>query len=109
MACRLPESSATTVAGVESEDPGKPAVGTDPADRTLLQKVRHTLWRLVVTTVGSCLKHRVTGLAAEGAFFAVLSVPPLIFALIGGVGYVSDNFSAAQIEDIREAVIELFS
>lgn len=109
MACRLPVSSATTVAGVESEDPGKPAVGTDPADRTLLEKVRHTLWRLVVTTVGSCLKHRVTGLAAEGAFFAVLSVPPLIFALIGGVGYVSDNLSAAQIDDIRQSVIDLFS
>ncbi|RHW26192.1 YihY/virulence factor BrkB family protein [Nocardioides immobilis] len=75
----------------------------------MLQRVLHLLWRLIVTTVGACLKHRVTGLAAEGAFFAVLSVPPLIFALIGGVGYVSDNFSAAQIQDIREAVIDLFS
>jgi membrane protein len=100
---------ATTVAAVEAEDPGTPAAGTDPAGRTVVQKLRHTLWRLVVTTVGSCLKHRVTGLAAEGAFFAVVSVPPLIFALIGGVGYVSDSFSAAQIEEIREAVIELFS
>ena len=26
---------------------------------------------------------RVTGLAAEAAFFAVLSVPPLVFALLG--------------------------
>ena len=85
-ACRLPVSCATTVADVQSEDPGEPAAGTDPTDRTFLQKVRHTIWRLIVTTVGSCLKHRVTGLAAEGAFFAVLSVPPLIFALIGGVG-----------------------
>ena len=94
---------------MEDEHRGTPAKGADPADRTLLQKVLHTLWRLIVTTVGSCLKHRVTGLAAEGAFFAVLSVPPLIFALIGGVGYVSDNLSAAQIDDIRQAVIELFS
>ena len=39
-----------------------------------------TLWRLVVTTVSSCLRYRVTGLAAEAAFFAVLSVPPLVFA-----------------------------
>ncbi|WP_245993997.1 YihY/virulence factor BrkB family protein [Nocardioides immobilis] len=97
---------------MEAEDAGKSAAAaTDgtPADRTLLQRVLHLLWRLIVTTVGACLKHRVTGLAAEGAFFAVLSVPPLIFALIGGVGYVSDNFSAAQIQDIREAVIDLFS
>jgi membrane protein len=74
-----------------------------------LQRLRHQTWRIVVTTVGSCLKHRVTGLAAEGAFFAVLSVPPLIFALAGAVGYVSDRFSAAQIDQIRQSVIDLFS
>ncbi|NYJ01635.1 membrane protein [Nocardioides thalensis] len=81
----------------------------EAADRTLLQRVRHTIWRLIVTTVGSCLKYRVTGLAAEGAFFAVLSVPPLIFALAGAIGYVSDTFTAAQIEDVRRAVIDLSS
>ena len=46
--------------------------------------------------------HRVTGLAAEAAFFAVLSVPPLIFALAGSIGYVSDQFSAAQVADVRQ-------
>ncbi|MQW77235.1 YihY/virulence factor BrkB family protein [Nocardioides sp. dk4132] len=74
-----------------------------------LRQARHTLWRLVVTTVGSCLRHRVTGLAAEGAFFAVLSVPPLIFALTGAIGYVTGRFSRAQVEDVQEAVIELSS
>ena len=68
---------------------------------------RHTVWRLVVTTVSSCLKYRVTGLAAEGAFFAVVSVPPLIFALAGAVGYVSEQFSPDQVDDVRRAVIEL--
>ncbi len=75
------------------------------ADR--FQQVREVVWRLVVTTVGSCLKHRVTGLAAEAAFFAVLSVPPLVFALAGAIGFVSDQFSAAQVNDVRDAVIEL--
>jgi membrane protein len=70
-------------------------------------QVRELAWRLVVTTVGSCLKHRVTGLAAEAAFFAVLSVPPLIFALAGAIGFVSDQFSAAQVNDVRDAVVEL--
>lgn len=88
--------------GEESQTP-------ETADRTLLHRVRHTIWRLIVTTVGSCLKYRVTGLAAEGAFFAVLSVPPLIFALAGAIGYVSDTFTAAQIEDVRRAVIDLSS
>ena len=65
------------------------------------------LWRIVVTTVGACLRHRVTGLAAEAAFFAVLSVPPLIFALAGSIGFVSERFTATQLEDIRNAVLEI--
>ncbi|WP_243059809.1 YihY/virulence factor BrkB family protein [Nocardioides sp. SR21] len=72
-----------------------------------LRNARELIWRLIVTTVGSCLKYRVTGLAAEAAFFAVLSVPPLIFAMAGAIGYVSDQFSAAQVEDVRTAVIDL--
>lgn len=90
---------------MQGEDSQEP----ETAERTLVQRVRHTIWRLVVTTVGSCLKYRVTGLAAEGAFFAVLSVPPLIFALAGAIGYVSETFTAAQIEDVRRAVIDLSS
>ncbi len=68
-----------------------------------------TLWRLIVTTVGSCLRYRVTGLAAEAAFFAVLSVPPLIFALAGAIGGVSERFTTAQVSEVRLAVIDLFS
>jgi membrane protein len=60
----------------------------------------------VVTTVSSCLRYRVTGLAAEAAFFAVLSVPPLVFALAGAIGYVTAQLDAGQINDIREAVLD---
>jgi membrane protein len=67
------------------------------------------VWRLIVTTVGGCLRYRVTGLAAEAAFFAVLSVPPLIFAMAGAIGFVSDQFSAAQVADVRAAVVDLSS
>ncbi|CAB4699984.1 MAG: YihY/virulence factor BrkB family protein [Actinobacteria bacterium] len=77
--------------------------------RSWVRRAAHTLWRLVVTTVGSCLRYRVTGLAAEAAFFAVLSVPPLIFALAGAIGYVTDQFTAAQVDDVRQAVLEMSS
>ncbi|WP_210441171.1 YihY/virulence factor BrkB family protein [Nocardioides xinjiangensis] len=73
----------------------------------LLRRRREQLWRIVVTTVGSCLRHRVTGLAAEAAFFAVLSVPPLIFALAGAVGFVSERFTDTQVEDVRNAVLDI--
>ncbi|CAN5429156.1 YihY/virulence factor BrkB family protein [soil metagenome] len=83
------------------------ARGEGPLGR--LKPAAHTLWRLIVTTVASCLRYRVTGLAAEGAFFAVLSVPPLVFALAGAVGYVSEQFDDAQLEQVRQAVIDLCS
>jgi membrane protein len=67
------------------------------------------LWRIIVTTFGSCLRYRVTGLAAEAAFFAVLSVPPLIFALAGAIGYISESLPTTRVEDVRNAVIELSS
>ncbi|MDP3892370.1 YihY/virulence factor BrkB family protein [Nocardioides sp.] len=73
------------------------------------QRAGHLGWRLVVTTVGSCMRYRVTGLAAEAAFFAILSLPPLIFALAGAIGVVSDRFSETQVEDVRQAVIDLSS
>jgi len=37
----------------------------------------------------------------------VLSVPPLIFAMTGAIGYVTDHFTAAQVADVRSAVIDL--
>ena len=82
----------------------------NPAPRPveiLLRRWREQLWRIIVTTVGSCLRHRVTGLAAEAAFFAVLSVPPLVFALAGAVGFVSERFTDTQVEDVRNAVLEI--
>jgi membrane protein len=67
------------------------------------------LWRLITATVASCMRWRVTGLAAEAAFFAVLSLPPLVFALTGSIGYFSERFTAAQIRDITDAIITVAS
>lgn len=72
-----------------------------------LGKARSDAWRVVVSTVATCLRHRVTGLAAEGAFFAVLSLPPLIFALAGSIGFVFTRVSDSQVADIRRSVLDL--
>ncbi len=70
-------------------------------------RTRETTWRLVVSTVGSSMRYRVTGLAAEAAFFTVLSVPPLIFALAGAIGYVTQSFRPDQVDEVRTAILDL--
>ena len=45
------------------------------------------LARLTVETIRVCLRYRVTGLASEAGFFMLLSLPPLLLGLFGGVGY----------------------
>ncbi|GAA4723124.1 YihY/virulence factor BrkB family protein [Nocardioides endophyticus] len=92
----------------ESQQPA--AATVEPAAfAQWLRRTRDLIWRLVVTTVGSCMRYRVTGLAAEAAFFAVLSVPPLIFAMAGAIGFVTDRFSDDQVDEVRQAVIDLSS
>jgi membrane protein len=73
------------------------------------QVIRDTLWRLIVSTVGTCFRNRVTGLAAEAAFYALLSLPPLVFGLAGSIGYVFSSFSPAQVDEIRQSILDLAS
>lgn len=78
-----------------------------PAGQWSLLRIRQGAWRIIVLTVGTCLRNRVTGLAAEAAFFAVLSLPPLIFALAGSIGYVFAQLDNSQIADVRSTVLDL--
>ncbi len=68
---------------------------------------REALWRLITATVGSCFRYRVTGLAAEAAFFAILSLPPLVFGLAGSVSYIVTKVDPSQIDNFQTAVINL--
>jgi len=73
-----------------------------------VRKVPATIWKLLTQTVGVCLRYRVTGLAAEGAFFAILSLPPLIFGLAGSLGYIASKwFEVETIENIKQQIAEL--
>jgi membrane protein len=73
-----------------------------------VRKIPATTWKLLSQTVGVCLRYRVTGLAAEGAFFAILSLPPLIFGLAGSLGYIASRyFEVETIDDIKQQIAEL--
>ncbi|HEU5023326.1 MAG TPA: YihY/virulence factor BrkB family protein [Spirillospora sp.] len=63
-------------------------------------------WRLVRGTAVGAFRYRVTGLAAEIAFFALLSLPPLALGLIGTMGHFHNVISKETVEDIRNRAIE---
>ena len=60
--------------------------------------------RLVVATWRVCLRYRVTGLASEAGFFALLSLPPLVLGLFGGVGYVGRWLGPDTTHDVSVAI-----
>ncbi|POX63305.1 hypothetical protein C3492_11590 [Streptomyces sp. Ru62] len=57
-------------------------------------------------TVNSCMEYRILGLAAEAAFFTLLSVPPLLLSLIGLLGYVDDWTGADTIHSLETNLLE---
>lgn len=66
-----------------------------------------TAWQLITSTVDASFRHRLMGLAAEAAFFAILSLPPLIFALAGGIGFFVSTLAVAQVETLRDTTLRL--
>lgn len=63
-------------------------------------------WTLIKGTAIGGFRYRVTGLAAEAAFFALLSMPPLVIGLIGTMGHLRGLFGSETIAEVRSWVIE---
>ncbi|MFE2597036.1 YihY/virulence factor BrkB family protein [Streptomyces sp. NPDC059396] len=88
------------------ETPERPA-GRLHRARVLYRNVskRRMAWLLLKDTVNSCIEYRVLGLAAEAAFFTLLSLPPLLLGLIGLLGYVDDWTSTATVASIEKNIL----
>ncbi|MFI1016265.1 YihY/virulence factor BrkB family protein [Streptomyces sp. NPDC020965] len=85
-----------------NETPERPS-GRLHRARVLYRNVskRKMTWLLLKDTVNSCIEYRILGLAAEAAFFTLLSLPPLMMGLLGLLGYVdnwTDTTTVASIE-----------
>lgn len=76
-----------------------------PRFKGRLQRSLHGPRRLIVQTVLACLRYRVTGLAAEVAFFTLLSLPPLVFGLAGSVGFIARRFPLADVSAFRDQLL----
>ncbi|WP_432546224.1 YihY/virulence factor BrkB family protein [Kineococcus sp. SYSU DK004] len=84
----------------------RPLVPDGGALRLLLRVLRDAR-ALVAGTVGACLRFRVTGLAAEGGFFMLLSLPPLVFGLVALLGYAGRWVPASDLAAARTQMEEL--
>ena len=65
-----------------------------------------TLWRLTKETTANCFRYRVTGLAAEAGFFALLSLPPLVLGLVGSIGYAGRWLGHDVVVEVRERILD---
>ncbi|MDQ1601801.1 MAG: rane protein [Actinomycetota bacterium] len=74
-----------------------------------LARVRSITWTLIRETTSICFRYRVTGLAAEAGFFLLLSLPPLVLALVGGIGYLRKFLGAGAVQEVQDRIIDLSS
>jgi membrane protein len=76
-----------------------------PAERVMARR----LVALVRATTRICLRYRVTGLAAEAGFFALMSLPPLVLGLVATAGYAGHRLGSDVQSDLSQQVAGLAS
>jgi membrane protein len=85
-------------------------VAADTARSSILRapsypEVRAVVMFLIRDTVATCFRYRVTGLAAEAGFFALLSLPPLVLGLVGTLGYLDGVIGPETVQQIRNDIV----
>ncbi len=60
-------------------------------------------------TVAKAWRDRILGLSGEAAFWQILSVPPLLIALLGSLGYLGDWIGAASVQTIEDTLVDASS
>jgi membrane protein len=68
-----------------------------------------TVVGLVTRTIAVCLRYRVTGLAAEAGFFALLSLPPLVLGLAGSAAWIGSRLGTDTALQLKNALREYLS
>ncbi|HEX3205303.1 MAG TPA: YihY/virulence factor BrkB family protein [Propionibacteriaceae bacterium] len=86
-------------------DPDGASERVESAPRALSRAGR--AWRVIADTAATCVRYRVTGLAAEAAFFGVLSLPPLIFGLAGAIGFFTSTLDIRTLAGFRGQLVDL--
>ena len=79
-----------------------PDAATDPPGPGLWR----TCWRLITGTTAICFKYRVTGLASEAAFFALVSLPALVLGVIYGIGLIGNRLPDDTLNELRDRILD---
>jgi membrane protein len=79
---------------------------SDAAGRRARAHAGRVVWRLIRETTSICFRYRVTGLAAEAGFFALLSLPPLLLGLVGSIGYLGNWVGHDVVKQVQDSIID---
>jgi membrane protein len=77
----------------------------DTVRETVAPVARHRPVKLLRRTFSKAWADRVWGLSAEAAFWQLLSLPPLLLALLGSLGYLGDLFGPDTVESVHEQLL----
>lgn len=83
------------------------AARSERSERAPVLRWAVVLARLAVRSFRICMRYRVTGLAAEAGFFALLSMPPLMLGLVASVGFVGRWLGNDVVHDLRHRTGQL--
>jgi membrane protein len=78
------------------------------ADRTRSRPRRHGVavaWTLLRATAAEAWRDRVLGLAAEAGFWQLLSLPSMLLAVLGLLGYFSGTLGADTLASIEDGIL----
>lgn len=89
----------------------EPRTGKVPARRApgATRRWPRVLWRVARLTFTICLRYRVTGLAAEAGFWALLSLPPLALGLVATLGYLHGVLGSARMLQLEHVILHTAS
>lgn len=82
---------------------------TFSGSRTAAGRRLATVWALVRATVQVCMRYRVTGLAAEAGYFALLSLPPLVLGLAGTAAWVGSMLGTDAVDQLTQGLRDVAS
>jgi membrane protein len=104
---RHPNTSLLQRQSLPSADVASESTYGDTVEQRIAAVVRAAAVRLAHwarRTTAICLRYRVTGLAAEAGFFALLSLPPLVLGLVASAGFLGHELGGHVLTDLENRV-----